>query len=125
MSRLPQAVRDAWETRQGPIVLATVGQEGVPNAIYATCVKMYPDGRVVIADNFFSKTKANILSGSKGALLFITNEGKSYQLKGSFAYLTDGEYFADMKEWLDPKLPGHAAALLEVEEVYSGADRLL
>jgi len=30
-----------------------------------------------------------------------------------------------MKAWLDPKLPGHAAALLNVEQVYSGATRLL
>jgi uncharacterized protein len=125
MSTLPQVVSEAWEARQGPIVLTTVDQDGAPNAIYATCVKMYPGGHVVVADNFFSKTRANILAGSKGALLFITKEGKAYQLKGSIAYLTEGEYYADMKEWLDPKLPGHAAALLEVEEVYNGAERLL
>jgi hypothetical protein len=125
VTALPETVSAAWETRQGPIVLTTVDEQGIPNAIYATCVKLYPDGKVVVADNFFQKTRANILAGSQGALLFITEEGKSYQLKGSFSYLTEGEHFDDMKAWLDPKLPGHAAALLNVEQVYSGATRLL
>jgi len=30
-----------------------------------------------------------------------------------------------MKAWLDPKYPGHGAAVLHVEEVYNGATRLL
>jgi hypothetical protein len=30
-----------------------------------------------------------------------------------------------MKKWLDPKMPGHAAAVLSVEEVYCGSEKLL
>jgi hypothetical protein len=29
-----------------------------------------------------------------------------------------------MKRWLDPELPGHAAVVLAVEEVYCGSEKL-
>jgi hypothetical protein len=125
MARMPEAVIKAWEGREGPIVLATVDRKGTPNAIYATCVSRPDDEHLIVADNYFSKTRANIESGSKCALLFITKGGEAYQVKGAVRRHTSGPYFAGMKTWLDPKMPGHAAALLSVEEVYCGSEKLL
>ena len=124
MSALPELVAQAWKDRQGPIILTTVGQDGVPNSIYASCVGLYGNDTVVVADNYFDKTKSNILAGSKGTLLFITKENKSFQLKGSFDYLISGEIYDDMKTWNPSKHPGHAAAALRIEAVYSGAEKL-
>ncbi len=124
MAALPQVVSKAWEDRKGPVILATVDAAGVPNAIYATCVKKYSEDKLVIADNFFSKTRANIQAGSRGALLFITSEGKAYQVKGKIDYLTSGEIFDYMKSWNGDR-PGLAAAVVNVEEVYGGAEKLL
>ncbi|MCK5118186.1 MAG: pyridoxamine 5'-phosphate oxidase family protein [Candidatus Latescibacteria bacterium] len=124
MSALPEAVSTAWEDREGPIVLATVDSEGNPNAIYATCVSKFSEDTLVVADNFFDKTRANILGGGKGSLLFITKEGKSFQVKGPIEYHTEGAVFDDMKKWNSSKLPGHAAAALKVEHVFSGAEKL-
>jgi hypothetical protein len=124
MSALPELVAQAWKDRQGPIILTTVGQDGVPNSIYASCVSLYGNDTVVVADNYFDKTKSNILAGSKGTLLFITKENKSFQLKGSFDYLISGEIYDDMKTWNPSKHPGHAAAALRIEAVYSGAEKL-
>jgi len=125
MTVLPEIVGQAWNRRQGPIVLATVDPARGPNVIYATCVRKYSDDKIVIADNYFSKTRANILAGSQGALLFITEDKKAYQLKGTFEYLTSGEIYDDMKTWLDPKHPGHAAVVLHVEQVFNGATQLV
>ena len=124
MTTLPEIVNQAWEQREGPVVLATVDAEGVPNAIYATCVSRYSEDTFVVADNFFHKTKSNILNGSHGTLLFITKKGKAYQLKGTFEYHTSGAIFDDMKQWNPERLPGHAAAALNVEAVFSGAEQL-
>jgi len=124
MSALPELVAKAWEDRQGPIILTTVGEDGTPNSIYASCVSLYGKDTVVVADNYFNKTKTNILAGSKGTLLFITKENKSFQLKGSFDYLISGEIYDDMKTWNPSKHPGHAAAALRIEAVYSGAEKL-
>ena len=125
MASLPEVVRNAWEDRDGPVVLATIDNTGTPNTIYATCVSMFSTDKLVVADNFFKKTRANILAGSKGSLLFITKEKKAYQVKGSFEYHKEGEIFDDMKKWNPQEHPGHAVAVLNVEQVYSGAEQLL
>ena len=124
MAALPEKAIQAWDDKEGPIVLTTVDASGIPNAIYATCVSRFSEDTLVVANNFFSKTLANIQSGSKGSILFITRDGTSYQVKGSIEHHESGPIYDDMKTWNPEKLPGHAAAALKVEEVYSGAERL-
>ena len=125
MAVLPEKVSKAWEDREGPIILTTVNVDRIPNAIYATCVSKFSEDTIVIANNYFSKTLENIFAGSKGSLLFITKEKKSYQIKGSIEYHKEGSLFEDMKKWNPKQHPGHAAAALKVEEVYTGAEKLL
>jgi len=125
MSMLPEVVSKAWDDRKGPVVFTTVDQDGVPNAIYVTCVAKFGEDRLVVADNYFDKTRKNILSGSRGSMLFITDEDKSYQVKGRIEYHKEGDIFTEMKKWNPIKHPGHAAVALVVEEVYSGAEKLL
>jgi len=125
MPSLPESMNTAWENRQKPFIFTTVNANGTPNSIYVTCVKWYDD-KIVVADNKFKKTKSNIISGSKGAFLFITKEGKSFQIKGKLDYQKSGELYDDMKNgWLEAKYPGNAATVLYVEEAYSGAEKLL
>jgi uncharacterized protein len=124
MPALPTNVREAWDNRDGPAILATVSPTGVPNIIYVTCVGAFGDQRLVVADNYFDKTRANLKSGSKGAILFRTKDGKAVQAKGTWEYHTSGPVFDDMKTWNPKEHPGHAAAALVVEEVFSGAEKL-
>ena len=126
MAKLPEIVSEAWENRKGALVLTTVGSDGVANSIYATCVKKYNEETLVVVDNYFDKTQKNILSGSgKGVILFITEDDKAYQVKGTLEYHKEGPVFDDMKTWNSEKHPGIAAAVLKVEEVYKGAEKLL
>ena len=125
MTSLPKSVLQAWENREGPAVIATTDRAGVPNAIYVSCVGLFGEERFVVADNYLDKTKKNIEEGSRGSLLFIDKDGKSYQMKGTFEYHCEGELFDYMKSINPPKHPGHAAVVLLVEEAYSGSDKLL
>jgi len=125
MAAMPQDVQRAWNRREGAIVFVTVGPEGIPNAIYATCVGMHGDDKVVIADNYFGKTRDNIRAGSRGAVLFLTPEKKSYQVKGPVEYHVTGEIYEEMKGWNPATHPGNAAVVVNVEEVYSGSERIL
>ena len=101
-----------------------MSSSGIPNSIYATCVSIYNDEFIVIADNYFDKTRENLLAGSNGSVLFITKEGKSFQAKGVLEYHKEGKVFDDMKKWNPKKHPGHAAAVLKIEAVYSGAEKV-
>ena len=124
MAALPPAVQEAWDNRKGPAVFATVDADGSPNVIYVGCLGRRGDDVLVVADNYFDKTRRNIEAGSKGSFLFMGQDGKPYQVKGSVEYHTEGAVFDDMKRWNPEKHPGHAAAALKVEAVYSGAERL-
>ena len=125
MKKLPEIVSKAWDSRKDAVVFSTVDVNGMPNSIYVTCVSKYNESVIVIADNYFNKTRKNILAGSKASILFITNEGTSFQLKGTIKYHKSGEIFDDMKKWNPSKHPGNAATALEIEEVYSGSEKLL
>jgi predicted pyridoxine 5'-phosphate oxidase superfamily flavin-nucleotide-binding protein len=124
MTALPEVVSSAWDNRDGPIVLTTVDAEKTPNAIYATCVGKQREDLLVVADDYFSKTRANILDGSKASLLFLTKDEKSYQVKGTIELHCEGPLFEEMKRWNPTHLPGRVAAALSVEQVFSGAERL-
>jgi len=125
MGVLPESVSKAWNQREGAVVFTTVDENGNPNSIYATCVGKFSEDTLVVADNYFDKTRKNIKSGSTGSLLFITSEGKSFQVKGRIEYHQAGEIFDFMKSWNPEKHPGHAAAVVKVQEVYSGSEKLL
>ncbi|MEA4863004.1 MAG: pyridoxamine 5'-phosphate oxidase family protein [Victivallaceae bacterium] len=124
MNLLPDDVRLAWVRRSGAIVFSTTGADGMPNSIYATCTGLYADGKIVIADNYFSKTLENLKNRPYGSVLFITDENKAYQIKGAIEYYTEGEFFEFMKSWNPESHPGHGAAVLIPQEIYCGAKRL-
>ena len=46
MAALPEKVIKAWEDREGPIILSTVNGDGIPNAIYATCVSKFREDTI-------------------------------------------------------------------------------
>ena len=122
---MSEILKQAWEQRDGAIVLTTVDGKGMPNSIYATCVGLSDDKRIVIADNYFFKTKQNIEAKSKATVLFITKEGKSYQVKGDVEYHTSGAIFDWMKGWNPTKHPGHGALVVNSTEMYSGKEKLI
>ena len=118
-------LRKAWEERDGAVVLSTVDSNKMPNSIYATCVALSDDNRIVIANNYFFKTKMNMEAKSKASGLFITKEGKSYQVNGEIEYHTSGDLFTWMKGWNPTKHPGHGALVINTTEMYSGKEKLL
>lgn len=122
---LPKKVSDAWEKREGPIIFTTVDDDGKPNAIYANSVKKVSEDTIVVVNNYFSKTLQNILAGSKGSILFLTENETAYQIKGRIEYHENGVIYEEMKTWNRVGFPGHGAAALKVEEVYCGAERLV
>lgn len=120
-----EIVTEAWTNREGPAVLVTVDAAKTPNAIYVGEIRYVPGEGFIVADNYFCKTRANIQNGTKGAILFLTKDRKSFQVKGPLSYHTEGPVFDSMRSWHDPKYPGVAATLLQVEEAYSGAEKLV
>ena len=125
MTAVPEAVKKAWEDRQGPIVLTTVGNDGNPNNIYADEVAMYQDRKIVIANKYIDRTMKNRLPDSRGSLVFVTNDKHLYLIKGEIHYEYGGENYKFMKSWSEDKHPGHGAAVVEIDEVFREGEQLL
>lgn len=124
MKTLPPSVLEAWKNREPLLILTTVAPDGTPNAIYVGIVGLFDDSTFFVANNYFHKTKENILAGSKASLLFLTKERKAFQIKGSIELQENGPIYEEMKRITPDKYPGHSAAVLRVESVFSGAEQL-
>ncbi|MDE0302532.1 MAG: pyridoxamine 5'-phosphate oxidase family protein [Gammaproteobacteria bacterium] len=121
----PADFLQAWEEREPLATLATTGPDGTPNVIWVLCMNLTDEARLVVADNAMSKTRVNIDAGSPGALVFLAQPRRAYQLKGPLSYHADGPVFEAMKHgWLDDSYPGCGAVLMEIREIYAGADRV-
>lgn len=124
-SKISEILKKAWENRNKAIIFTTVSAQGVPNSIYATCNALYNDECILVANNFFDKTFKNIESGCTASILFMSTDDKSYQIKGKVKHSTLGAEFENMKSWNPKSLPGHGVAIIDIDEVYSGAEKLL
>ncbi len=125
MIKISTIISDAWQNRKGPAIFTTVNTDGMPNSIYVTCISLYKEDTILIANNFFNKTLENILTTTKASILFITHNDTAYQLKGTPIYYTEGEFFNDMKKWNPKKHPGHGVVVFKIVEIYEGAKKLL
>ena len=122
---LNNEVISAWQERQLPAVLASVNQAGEPNIIYVSSVSLYKNQCFLVADNYFCKTKENILAGCKTlSLLFINKDMQAYQIKAEYEYHSSGPYYEDMKSWNPTRFPGHAVLVLRPKAVFKGAQQL-
>lgn len=124
MAKLPEAVQAVLADFQAPVIFTTVDKDGVANSVYCMLSKVTED-TLIICDNYFHKTRANILSGSSGSILFSTADMKTYQIKGSIEYLNKGELYEEIRDTVDAKHPRVAIMVLHVETVFSGAEQLL
>ena len=125
MAKLTPEALQAWQNHDERMVLTTTGTDNTPNSIWVICTKLINDEQFVIANNAMHKTLENVQAGSKGVLLYIAPERESYQVKGTLEYYANGPIYDDMKNWLDPKFPGKGALVLNIEEVFYGAEQVV
>jgi uncharacterized protein len=125
MADIPESLFQAWDLRDGPAVLATVNPDGAPNVIYVSYVKRFEEDKMVVADTYFHKTRDNIRQHAKAALLFITRDGESWQIKGDVEYHTAGPVFEDIRQtWILPAEP-IAAMVLNIRQVFRQSKQLM
>lgn len=104
-------------------VLATSSRDGRPNAVPVVFAWPWSEEEVVIADNFFLKTRANIEENPIASLTFWDPETREgYQIKGKVEVHTSGPIFEEVASRVRsarPTLKTKAAIVIKVEEVYT------
>ena len=119
--KMPTEVKEALQ-KQKPIPIATATKDGTPNVIFIGLMKILDDETLMLADNFFLKTAANLSENPRiSVLCYDGDTKKSYQSKGSAKIYKAGPMFDEMRKWVhgvNPKLPAKAAVVVKVEAVY-------
>ena len=123
MVKLPNKVKNAIK-KADVFSLATSSKKGKPNLIYVGYLKLINDETILIADNYFDKTKKNMMKNPQMAVTVRDEKAGSYQIKGRVKYLTKGKYYDEVQEWCDKKHPRRGAVLLTAKEVYNGAKKI-
>ncbi|RLF21550.1 MAG: pyridoxamine 5'-phosphate oxidase [Thermoprotei archaeon] len=104
-------------------VFSTASKDGKPNAVPIIFVKVLSDEEILIADNFFNKTRRNLEVNPQASLTFWNPETREgYQVKGKVEIYTSGPIFEkaiEVVKAVKPNLQTKAGVLLRVEEVYS------
>ena len=106
---------------------ATASKDSTPNVVPIGAFKVIDDGTLLISDQFFSKTLANLKETKKAALSWWGDKG-GFQIKGTVTLHTDDEIFRQDVAWikeLRPNLKPKTAVVLKITDVYHvkpGAD---
>ncbi len=122
MVKMPADVRETLE-KQKPAPIATADADGTPNVVYVGFLKVLDDETIMIADNFFYKTAANLEANPKISILcYDTETKKSFQVKGRTEVYKEGPKYEEMTKWVlgvNNKLPAKSAVIVKVEAVYN------
>ena len=128
MAKIPENVRQAVEAA-GPYPIATASPEGKPNLVYVSFLRILDDETIQVADNFFFKTRQNLDANPALTVTALHPDGGGcFQIKGPVEILTEGAVYDDCVSWVhgrSAKLPAKAAVNLHVDEIYSGAERIV
>lgn len=109
------------------VFLATASKNGIPNAVPVGAFRLLDDATLLISDQFFNKTLANMKENPNVAVTWWGDKG-GFQVKGTVTIHTDDKVFSDDVAWmkeLRPQLKPKSAVVLKVTEVFSikpGAD---
>ena len=123
MAQMTDRMKEMFE-KVPTAVLATATSDGEPNAVPVGAKKIIDDETILISDQFFNKTLANMKSNPKIAVSFWEGH-EGYQLKGAITIETSGPRFEETAKWIEEMgnkagfpLKSKGAVILKIEEIY-------
>jgi uncharacterized protein len=102
------------------VFFATASKNGVPNAVPIGAFKLLDDETMLISDQFFRKTLANLKENPKVSISFWGEKG-GFQIKGTVTIHTSGEIFTQDVAWvkqLKPNLVPKSAIVMKITDVF-------
>ena len=124
MAALTERMKEIF-AKQGTFVLGTADSNGVPNVVPVGAVRILDDETILISDQFFKKTLANLRENPNVAISF-WEMGEGYQIKGIAAVHTEGKIYEETAEWIRKlsekigrPLKSKGAVVIKIKEIYS------
>lgn len=108
-------------------VLATATGDGTPNAVPVGAKKIIDDETILVSDQFFGKTLANMKANPKVALTYWEGH-EGYQIKGTVTIETSGPRYDETAKWIEDMgnkagfpLKSKGAVIINIDEIYGVA----
>ena len=101
--------------------LATSALDRTPNVVPIAAFRVLDDATLLISDQFFNKTLANMKENKKAAISWWGEKG-GFQIKGTVTIHTDGEIWRQDVAWmkeLRPTLKPKGAVVMKITDVYA------
>ena len=109
------------------VFLATSSKDSTPNVVPIGAFKLLDDETLLISDQFFNKTLANLKENPKVAISYWGEKG-GFQIKGTVTIHTNDKVFSDDVAWMKeirPNLTPKSAVIMKISDVFqvkAGAD---
>ena len=101
--------------------LATATKDGTPNVVVVAAVRLLDDEALLISDQYFLKTLANLKENPKAAVSWWGEKG-GFQVKGTVSIHTEDQVFRDNVEWMKAKWPRFVpkgAIVVKITDAYA------
>jgi hypothetical protein len=119
MVKLTNEIKEALAATK-TAYFATAAKDGTPNTVPIGAFKVLDDETMLISNQYFNKTLANMKENPKVALTFWGEKG-GFQIKGTVTIHTSGQIFTDDVAWvksLKPTLVPKSAIVMKITGVY-------
>jgi len=120
--KIPQNIQEIFN-EDNAVAFGTATSDGNPNINMVGVKKLQDDETIILADNYFNKTFANIQKNNKGTILTKRAKDKLwYQLKGTYEYINKGPEYEELKQWaksVKENLPAKGMIIFKVKEIYN------
>ena len=101
--------------------IATSAKDRTPNVVPIAAFRVMDDATLLISDQFFNKTLANMKENPKASLSWWGEKG-GFQIKGDVTIHTSGEIWEQDVAWmkeLRPNLKPKGAVVMKITGVYT------
>lgn len=110
--------------KQQDVVLATASKEGMPNVVVVGAKKIIDDETILISDQYFDKTLANMKENPRAAVT-VWEKTEGYQIKGTVTIETSGPRFEETVQWIEDMgkkfnipLRSKGAVIIKITDIY-------
>ena len=106
------------------VLLATATNDGTPNAVPVGAKKIIDADTILISDQFFGKTIANMKANPKVSVTYWEGH-EGYQIKGTVTIETSGARYEETAAWIADlgnragmPLKSKGAVILKIDEIF-------
>jgi predicted pyridoxine 5'-phosphate oxidase superfamily flavin-nucleotide-binding protein len=123
MAKMGERVKEMFQKRHD-VVLATASKEGIPNVVVVGAKKIIDDETILISDQYFDKTLANLKENPLAAVT-VWEKAEGYQIKGTVTIETSGPRFEETARWIENLgrklnlfLKSKGAVIIKITDIY-------